>query len=151
MSARQLTHPKLASKHIPMRRCVLCRRSKPQTELIRFYKLQDGSWQLDSYHFGKQLKRLKLLESNKSTKPPGRGTWICIDNNCHNPKKLAYVFKKQALEIEEILKELDVKLAKIASLAKQETSHLESTGTSLRKEEELKEKSTKFHSGGMNV
>ena len=116
-----------ATKHVPMRRCVLCRKSKPQTELIRFYKTEAGSWELDRYH----LTKVKVISKadTKIVKPEGRGTWVCFNAACHNPKKIAYNFKKQAEEIESHLKQY---------------STSENTATELNK-------NTKFHSGGMNV
>ncbi len=119
-------------KHVPMRRCVLCRTPKPQTELIRFFKTEAGSWALDTYH----LTKLKVIPKadTKLVKPEGRGTWVCFNAACHNPKKIAYNFKKQAEEIESHLKQY--------SISKNTT-----TGKDLNKNTE----NAKFQSGGMNV
>ena len=123
---------KVAQKHVPMRRCVLCRQSKAQTELIRFYKSETGSWELDKHH----LLRAKIVSEPKSSisKPSGRGVWVCFESSCHNPKKIAYAFKQKANDIETHLKRY----------ANKENSENASTGTDLTEKE-------KFQSGGMNV
>lgn len=126
----------MRKRHVPMRRCVLCRNSKAQSELIRFYKTDIGNWELDTHH----LTKLSL-HTGKAVKPSGRGAWVCLNaclnNSCHNPKKLAYFFKKQATEIETLLQELV-------------TKH-ESTGTEREESQSGLSKETQFHSGGMNV
>jgi len=134
-------------RHIPVRRCVLCRNSKTQSELIRFYKTDTGTWELDKHHLGKlelktNTKQTDTIQTNtiktntkKAIKPSGRGAWVCLDAGCHNPKKLSYFFKKQAEDIEALLESL--------------TAKHESTGTDVSKPNLSQE--TQFHSGGMNV
>ncbi|MBS3966928.1 MAG: YlxR family protein [Truepera sp.] len=66
-------------RHIPLRRCVACRRSRPQAELIRFVQ-QEGIWQLDA-----------------TRRAAGRGAWVCADNpNCHTRKGLGRLFRNQS-------------------------------------------------------
>src|SRR5690606_41960015 len=47
-------------RHVPMRRCVVCRESKPQAELLRLTHDAEGRWVYDA------RRRLR-----------GRGTWVC--------------------------------------------------------------------------
>ena len=73
-----------------MRRCVLCRTSKPQAELLRFVK---GT---DAYLFDER-RRLG-----------GRGTWVCrpcaSDTVASgNDKRLRSAFRGQALNMRELL------------------------------------------------
>lgn len=51
-----------AERHVPMRRCVVCRTSHPKERLVRFVKGDDGEWRLDA-----------------QGRAAGRGTWICTD------------------------------------------------------------------------
>ena len=78
-------------KHIPLRRCVACRDSKPQAELIRFYKLESGAWQLDEAY----------AANNKKT--TGRGAWLCQNEACHSQKALGRFFRADAKNISENL------------------------------------------------
>ena len=67
------------AKHVPLRRCVVCRSSRPQAELLRFYKLDDA-WQLDP-----------------NRKGGGRGAWLCRDKEtCQRPKALKRFFRSEA-------------------------------------------------------
>ena len=69
-----------------MRRCVVCRASRPQGELERFYQLE-GVWRHDP-------KR----------RAGGRGSWVCADNRaCHKTKVLRRVFRAQAEVVSGIL------------------------------------------------
>ncbi|MCA9837713.1 MAG: DUF448 domain-containing protein [Trueperaceae bacterium] len=72
-------------KHIPMRRCVVCRESKAQAELIRFYRTESG-WQLD-----------------EQGKAGGRGAWLCQKESCHEDKALKRFFRQDAGRIRETL------------------------------------------------
>ncbi len=75
--------PAAAAKHLPLRRCVACRDSRPQAELIRFYRGELSQWRLDA-----------------KQKAGGRGAWICKDKvACHNEKVLKRFFRSQALRI----------------------------------------------------
>lgn len=77
----------MASKHVPLRRCVVCREQRPQQELIRFVRDDDGQWQLDV-----------------GRKAGGRGAWLCRDSSaCYQPKKLARFFRGQAERIHDVL------------------------------------------------
>ena len=77
------------SKHVPMRRCVVCRASRPQGELERFYQLE-GVWRHDP-------KR----------RAGGRGSWVCVDNPaCHKTKALRRAFRAQAEAISGMLQTL---------------------------------------------
>ena len=80
-------------KHIPLRRCVTCRTSRPQQELIRLYRGADGHWQLD-----------------ETGKAGGRGAWLCKDNSeCHKLKKLGRFFRADAVQVAQQLNTLDIK------------------------------------------
>ncbi len=68
-------------KHIPLRRCVICRESLPQKSLLRLVQ-NEGSWQFD-------LRR----------KAFGRGAWLCLQNQCHELKVLKRFFKQDAQRI----------------------------------------------------
>lgn len=69
----------MKAKHIPLRRCVVCRTSRPQAELLRFYKVADA-WQLDV-----------------SGKGGGRGAWLCREAGaCHRVKALKRFFRAEA-------------------------------------------------------
>ncbi|MGL4609637.1 MAG: YlxR family protein [Trueperaceae bacterium] len=74
------------SKHIPLRRCVVCRETLPQKELLRLSQ-RDGQWQFD-------LKR----------KADGRGAWLCFKPKCHGSKQLKRFFRNDA---ERIAQELE--------------------------------------------
>lgn len=68
-------------KHIPLRRCVICRESLPQSTLLRLVQ-KDGSWQFD-------LRR----------KAGGRGAWLCLKDTCQELKLLKRFFKQDAERI----------------------------------------------------
>lgn len=70
------------SRHVPMRRCVVCRTVLPQSELIRFAKGEDGSWRMDP-------KR----------RAGGRGAWLCGRSECHRQKALGRAFRSQAADV----------------------------------------------------
>lgn len=53
------------NKRVPERMCVCCRNLKPKNELIRIVKTKEGSLKLDT-----------------SGKKPGRGFYVCNDNEC---------------------------------------------------------------------
>lgn len=68
------------SRHVPLRRCVVCRSSRPQAELIRCYRDETGRYQLDP-----------------TGKAGGRGAWLCrYQQDCHDPKKLRRFFRADA-------------------------------------------------------
>lgn len=78
------------AKHIPLRRCVVCRNSRPQAELIRFFKDESGRWQLD-----------------KTRKSGGRGAWLCKETpNCHKLKALGRFFRADAVSVAQELNDL---------------------------------------------
>ena len=78
------------AKHIPLRRCVVCRTSRPQAKLIRFFKDESGHWQLD--------------ETRKSG---GRGAWLCKDSpDCHKLKALGRFFRADAVSVAQQLNDL---------------------------------------------
>jgi uncharacterized protein len=74
------------AKHIPLRRCVVCREALPQKELLRLFQKdtaqKEGAWQFD-------LKR----------KAGGRGAWICLKSKCHEAKQLKRFFRNDAERI----------------------------------------------------
>ncbi|HZJ08240.1 MAG TPA: YlxR family protein [Trueperaceae bacterium] len=79
-------------RHVPLRRCVVCRDSFPQAELLRLTAGQDGTYQFDGQ------RRLG-----------GRGTWVCrgcasdaVAND--NEKVLRRAFRAQAPQVLELLR-----------------------------------------------
>jgi uncharacterized protein len=69
------------ARHIPLRRCVVCREALPQKELLRLSQ-RDGQWQFD----------LKC-------KAGGRGCWLCLKSKCHESKQLKRFFRNDAERI----------------------------------------------------
>ncbi len=79
-----------AAKHVPMRRCVICRASLPQAQLVRLVQQEGGAVRLDL------TRRLG-----------GRGTWVC--RGCAagtNEKRLRSVFKGNAQEVARLLSQV---------------------------------------------
>ena len=77
----------IKARHVPLRRCVVCRSSSPQAELLRLCSAADGDYLYD------QRRRLG-----------GRGTWVC--RSCaasSNEKRLRQVFKGQAQQVAQLL------------------------------------------------
>ncbi|HKI58960.1 MAG TPA: YlxR family protein [Trueperaceae bacterium] len=75
------------SKHVPLRRCVLCRASLPKAELIRLVRSGEGGFELDP-----------------AGRAGGRGTWVC--RSCaQDPteKRLRQAFRGQAARVGELL------------------------------------------------
>lgn len=71
-------------RHVPLRRCVACRRSRPQAELLRFVRDEAGRWQPDP-----------------RGRAGGRGAWVCRDEPaCHTRKRLGRFFRADAARIE---------------------------------------------------
>ena len=65
--------------HVPLRRCVGCRRVRPQAELLRLVQGESGAWQLDT-----------------GRRAGGRGSWVCRDTPaCRTPKRLGRTFRAQ--------------------------------------------------------
>lgn len=74
--------------HVPHRRCVGCRRVRPQAELVRLVQ-HEGAYRLD-------LKR----------QGPGRGSWVCRDTPaCWTPKRLGRTFRAHTESVARLLKE----------------------------------------------
>ncbi|HEX7022297.1 MAG TPA: YlxR family protein [Trueperaceae bacterium] len=74
-------------RHVPMRRCVACRQSRPQAELVRLCRDAAGDWQLDP-----------------ERRAPGRGAWLCRDKPaCQESKALKRFFRAQAGSVAEEL------------------------------------------------
>ena len=69
------------TKHIPLRRCVVCRKAFAQKELLRLAQ-KEQAWQFD-------LRR----------KAGGRGAWICLNPQCHEVKSLKRFFRQDAERI----------------------------------------------------
>ena len=93
----------LRAKHIPMRRCISCRSSKPKEQLLRFFKDSNNTWHFD-----------------KSQKAQARGSWICNDSlDCYKSKYLKRYFGQSYNNILEEIK-LNTKFQDISSLVKGE-------------------------------
>lgn len=52
-------------KHIPMRSCIVCRRQKDKSELLRVVRKSDGSVEIDP-----------------TGKAAGRGAYVCKSGDC---------------------------------------------------------------------
>jgi len=77
---------KPAVRHVPMRRCAVCRASLPQAELIRLAQ-DDDTFRLDL------ARRLG-----------GRGTWVCLACAAEpNEKKLRQAFRGQTQQVRALL------------------------------------------------
>ncbi|MEM6429514.1 MAG: DUF448 domain-containing protein [Deinococcota bacterium] len=82
-----------ARRHVPLRRCVVCRKQRPQAELVRLYRDTEGQWQLD-------------LECNAGR----RGAWLCAAKEGGQPacigasaKPLQRFFRGQAQRVYDML------------------------------------------------
>jgi predicted RNA-binding protein YlxR (DUF448 family) len=64
--------PKRRPEHQPLRTCAVCRDVHPKRSMTRVVRLADGSILVDS-----------------TGKAPGRGTYLCDQAACHEPKALA--------------------------------------------------------------
>ena len=74
-------------KHVPLRRCVMCRASLPKAELIRLARGEEGRYELDL-----------------SGRAGGRGTWVC--RSCAGDlaeKRLKQAFRGQATHVRSLL------------------------------------------------
>lgn len=74
-------------KHVPLRRCVLCRASLPKAELVRLVRDVDGRFALDP-----------------TGRSGGRGTWVC--RHCAGDpadKRLKQAFRGQAADVRTLL------------------------------------------------
>lgn len=70
------------TRHVPLRRCAVCRTSQPKSELIRFARDAAGAWLLDSRR-----------------QAGGRGVWVCRQSRCHERKPLGRAFRSQAADV----------------------------------------------------
>jgi predicted RNA-binding protein YlxR (DUF448 family) len=78
-------------KHVPLRRCVLCRLSLPKAELLRLVRDTDGRFELDL-----------------AGRAGGRGTWVC--RSCAldpTEKRLRQAFRGQAERVRVLLARAD--------------------------------------------
>lgn len=70
-------------RHVPLRRCVACRKSLPKSELLRFALDSLGAWQRDV-----------------SARAHGRGAWLCYACAAEpDSKRLSRFFRGQAPRI----------------------------------------------------
>ena len=77
-------------KHVPLRRCALCRTSIPQQTLLRLSQAEDGSYRLGPSRGGK-----------------GRGTYVCqACATLPNEKRMRQAFRSQASQVSALLTEL---------------------------------------------
>lgn len=69
-----------AERHVPLRRCVVCRASLPKEQLVRFVRDASDAWVLDA-----------------DKRAGGRGAWVCL--TCAreaDPKRIARGFRGRA-------------------------------------------------------
>lgn len=80
----------MAKRHIPLRRCVVCRTQQPKDALVRIVRRPDGQVELD-------------LEQKKM----GRGAYLCRQPSCRN-LKVALPRLQRALRapVDEVLREM---------------------------------------------
>ena len=64
--------PKRRPDHVPMRTCAACRQVRPKRSMTRVVRSADGSVAIDP-----------------TGKAAGRGTYVCDDPACREPKRLA--------------------------------------------------------------
>jgi uncharacterized protein len=64
--------PKRRPDHIPTRTCAVCRTSRAKRDMTRLVRTADGS-----------------VIRDESGRQPGRGTYICHDVACRDPKTAA--------------------------------------------------------------
>jgi predicted RNA-binding protein YlxR (DUF448 family) len=69
--------PKRKPDHVPMRSCAVCRQVRPKRSMTRVVRAPDESIALDP-----------------SGKAAGRGTYICEDPACREPRRLADAVKR---------------------------------------------------------
>lgn len=76
------------ARHVPMRRCVACRASRPQHELLRLCRGEDGTWRADP-----------------DRRAGGRGAWVCKDREqCQLVKPLKRFFRGEAERVSELIR-----------------------------------------------
>jgi len=64
--------PKRRPDHVPLRTCAACRQVRPKRSMTRVVRAADGSVAIDP-----------------SGKVAGRGTYVCDDPGCREPRRLA--------------------------------------------------------------
>ena len=69
--------PKRRPEHVPMRTCAACREVRPKRSMTRVVRNGDGSIALDL-----------------SGKAAGRGTYVCENPACREPRRLAEAVKR---------------------------------------------------------
>jgi predicted RNA-binding protein YlxR (DUF448 family) len=69
--------PKRRPDHVPTRTCAVCRTSRPKREMVRLVRTTDGS-----------------IHRDESGRQPGRGTYICHEQACRDPKGAAAAVKR---------------------------------------------------------
>jgi uncharacterized protein len=84
--------PKRRPRHQPLRTCAVCRQVREKQSMTRVVRATDGTVSIDP-----------------TGRAPGRGTYICSDPGCRDPKRLTEGIKRAlasavvpgALEFEE--------------------------------------------------
>jgi len=97
-------------RHVPLRRCVTCRRSLPKAHLLRLVRSADG-WAHDAAGRG-----------------GGRGTWLCHDclaslDTRDTTRALARCFRHDAEQVRALLQTLEVDPQARAAAATPPTPH----------------------------
>ncbi len=64
--------PKRRPDHIPMRTCAVCRQVRPKRSMTRLVRSADGT-----------------VAPDPSGRAAGRGTYVCDDPACREPRRLA--------------------------------------------------------------
>ena len=69
--------PKRRPDHVPLRTCAVCRQVYPKRSMSRVVRTADGSVSIDP-----------------SGKAAGRGTYVCDDPACREPRRLEEAVKR---------------------------------------------------------
>jgi predicted RNA-binding protein YlxR (DUF448 family) len=69
--------PKRRPDHVPTRTCAACRTARPKREMDRLVRTADG-----------------LVRRDPTGKLAGRGTYLCHDPGCREPRRAADAVKR---------------------------------------------------------
>ncbi|MGI8871706.1 MAG: YlxR family protein [Candidatus Limnocylindria bacterium] len=69
--------PKRRPEHVPMRTCAVCRSVRPKRSMTRLVRTADGS-----------------VARDPGGRAPGRGTYVCDDPACREPRRLGEAVRR---------------------------------------------------------